>query len=256
MAWIQRLPRRDLSSLLCACREEVLDHWRQRVAVEVEAAAALDSPILIDTLPILYDNIAEALGAQGGRAIATSGTNLANVHGRERASMTAYGPQDLIHELQIFREVLFLVAKKRGVRLGKNDADIIGHSIEEATRESIAGFSAANKELSEAFITSLSHDLRNPLHVVNASAQLIQMSSSDPHAAELARRIVEKIREADGMIETVLPDLRKASRCCAKLPCRWIPASPGPVSPCVRTQGQRRPLHKPSRWNSPPCFSN
>lgn len=197
-------PRRDLSSVLCACRDEVLDHWRRRAAVEIEAAAALDSPILIDTLPILFDNIVDALGAHGGRAIATSGTNLANVHGRERASMTEYGPQDLIHELQIFREVLFLVAKKRGVRLGKNDADIIGHSIEEATRESIAGYSAANKELSEAFITSLSHDLRNPLHVANASAQLIQLRSSDVHAVELARRVVEKIREADAMIETLL----------------------------------------------------
>jgi signal transduction histidine kinase len=196
--------RRDLTAVFCACRDEVLDHWRQRVAVEVEAAAALDEPILIDTLPILYDNITEALGAQGGRAIATSGTNLANVHGRERASMTEYGPQDLIHELQIFREVLFQVAKKRGVRLSKDDADIIGHSIEEATRESIAGFSAANKELSEAFITSLSHDLRNPLHVANVSAQLIQISSTDAHAGELARRIGEKIREADAMIETLL----------------------------------------------------
>jgi nitroreductase/dihydropteridine reductase len=46
---------------------------------------------------------------------------------------------------------------------------------------------------------------------------------------------------------TVLPDLRKASRCYSKLPCCWIPTSPGPVSPCARTQGQRLPLHRPLR---------
>jgi len=197
-------PADDLALALSACRDEVLDQWTRRVTAEVQAATALGKPILVDTLPVLFADIAEALRADKKRDIATSGTNLAWLHGRARANMTEYGPQDLIRELQIFRDVLFTVVKRKGLHLRKRDAEVIGHSIEDATRESVVGYNAANKEVNEAFITSLSHDLRNPLHVVSASAQLIQMTSSDPKASALAKHIVEKVREADAMIQTLL----------------------------------------------------
>jgi signal transduction histidine kinase len=118
--------------------------------------------------------------------------------------MTDYAPHDLIHELQIFREVLFSIAKAKGITLSKRDAEVIGHSIEEAARESISGFSEADKERNVGFIASLSHDLRNPLHVANATAQLIQLKSSDPSIVNLAQRICKKLGEADAMIQTLL----------------------------------------------------
>ncbi|WP_338770165.1 HAMP domain-containing sensor histidine kinase [Massilia sp. METH4] len=198
------IPTSDLVSLFSACRDEVLESWRKRVVVEVKSAAALGNPVLVDTLPILYDNIARALASGDTRSIATSATNLAQVHGRERAIMTEYGPQDLIRELQIFREVLFAVAKTRGLYLRKQDADVIGNSIEYATRESIVGYNAAGKEETESFIANLSHDMRNPLHVASASAQFIQMATPDPQTSALAKRVVEKIREADAMLQTLL----------------------------------------------------
>lgn len=88
--------------------------------------------------------------------------------------------------------------------MSKRDAEVIGHSIEEAARESINGFSEADREKSVSFIAGLSHDLRNPLHVANASAQLIQLKSADPGVVDLARRVCKKIAEADSMIQTLL----------------------------------------------------
>jgi signal transduction histidine kinase len=52
-----------------------------------------------------------------------------------------------------------------------------------------------NKEATEAFTESLSHDLRNPLHVASASAQLLLLKSSDPAVINLAKRILKKILE-------------------------------------------------------------
>lgn len=195
---------RETASAFSACRDTVLDEWAKRVSDEIPAAGKLGHPVLIDTLPMLYDNIAEALSCGAPRATATSGTNLASMHGRERAGLTEYGPNDLVHELQIFREVVFSTAQAHAIHLEKTDAEVIGRSIEDATRESVTGFSAANKEISEAFIASLSHDLRNPLHVANVSAQLIQLRTADPVAAQMAKRISKKILEADAMIQTLL----------------------------------------------------
>jgi signal transduction histidine kinase len=211
------VPTSAFASAFSACRDEVLERWSRRVSGEIQAAAKLGSPILVDTLPILYDNIAEALDSGHGRHIANAGTNLASVHGRERASMTEYGPHDLVHELQIFREVLFAVMREKGLSFSKKDAEIIGRSIEDATRASVVGYSIVNNEINEAFITSLSHDLRNPLHVANASAQLIQLKTSDPGITKLAGRIRKKLRETDEMIQTLLDAAQLKGRMKLKL---------------------------------------
>jgi signal transduction histidine kinase len=194
----------ELASTFLAFREQVLEQWKLRVASEIPTATQLGEPLLLDMVPKLYDNIVEALLAAPSRPLATAGTNLAVSHGRERASMTEYSPPDLLHELQIFREVLFSITKSKGLVLSKRDAEVIGHSIEEAARESISGFNEADKEKSITFIASLSHDLRNPLNVANGSAQLIQLKTSDPSIINLAQRVCKKIAEADAMIQTLL----------------------------------------------------
>lgn len=198
------MPMPVLAATFLAMRDSVLAQWTARVTAEIPSASRLGAPILVDTLPSLYENIAQALAVGAPRPFATTGTNLATAHGRERANMTDYGPHELIHELQIFREVLFGIAAARRMPLSKRDAEVIGHSIEEAARESISGYNAFNRELSETFIASLSHDLRSPLHVANASAQLIQLKTSDPAITGLAKRICAKIAETDAMIQTLL----------------------------------------------------
>jgi len=96
------------------------------------------------------------------------------------------------------------MTRANGVHLSRHSAETIGHLIEAAARESISGFSEADRERNVDFIASLSHDLRNPLNVANASAQLIQLKTTDPSILNLARRITKKIAEANGMIETLL----------------------------------------------------
>ena len=200
----QNAPLSELASSFLNCRDVVLAQWTSRVTAEIPTAARIGEPILISMLPILYDNITEALSVGAPGAYATTDTNLAHAHGRERANMTDYAPHDLIHEFQIFREVLFSILKARGLQLSQRDGEVIGHSIEEATRESLSGFSEATKEVTEGFIASLSHDLRNPLHVANATAQLIQLKTPDPVIASMAKRISRKIGETDAMIQTLL----------------------------------------------------
>lgn len=194
----------ELASAFSAFREPILERWRSRVAAEISAAATLDEPVLVNMVPKLYDNIAEALSKDSPVAVAIAGSNVATAHGRERANMTNYSPHDVVHELQIFREVLFSITKANGLTFSKHNAEVIGHFIEEAARDSISGFSEADREKSVDFIASLSHDLRNPLNVANASAQLIQLKTSDPSILNLAQRICKKIAETDAMIQTLL----------------------------------------------------
>jgi hypothetical protein len=193
-----------LATAFAELRDDVLSRWAARVTTEISAAADLDRPVLIDTLPILYDDIAEAISPGIQRPFATSKSNLALKHGQERAQMTNYGPADLVHELQLFRDVIFNALKTRGVNLGVHECEIIGHSIEIAIRDAISGYTLVNAKVNETFIASLSHDLRNPLHVANATAQLIQLKASDPSLVNMANRVCKKLREVDDMIQTPL----------------------------------------------------
>ena len=211
------VPPAGLSSAIRCLRECVLDQWRARVTTEIPAAASLAEPVLVNMVPELFEKIAEALSWDPAASSAIAKTNLASAHGRERANMTNYSPYDVLHELHIFREIFFSLTKEHGLELSKHDAEAIGHTIEAAARESVSGFSEADREKSVDFIATLSHDLRNPLHVANASAQLIQLKSTDPGILNLAARICKKITEADAMIQTLLDASLRQGRIKLKL---------------------------------------
>lgn len=193
-----------LAAVFTEMRDDVMSTWAARVICEISVASGLDSPILIDTLPILYDDIAEAVSPGVERPFATSKSNLARMHGQERARMTNYGPGEVVHELQLFRDVVFAALKARSVNLGGHECEIIGKSIDIATREAIVGYCLVFAKINETFIASLSHDLRNPLHVANVTAQLMQRKWSDPDLICMAKRICKKLRDVDEMIQTLL----------------------------------------------------
>lgn len=194
----------ELSLALSELRDVVLQQWKSRVEAEIPSASKLGDPVLLDMVPRLYDNIVETLATDSSRFSATTGTNFALSHCRERASITDYSPPDLLHELQIFREVLFFTARSANLNLSKCEAEVIGYSIDQAARESISGFNDADHQKIINFIAGLSHDLRNPLAVANATAQLIQLKTCDPSINDLAKRVCRKISEADAMIQSLL----------------------------------------------------
>jgi hypothetical protein len=94
-------------------RDAVLDRWEDDTRKNVDGARDIQTSVLIDTLPAFYDNIAEALTSDYPLSAATSRTDVASAHGDERARMTDYGPEQVIHEYQLFKEAF---ARRRGAR--------------------------------------------------------------------------------------------------------------------------------------------
>jgi signal transduction histidine kinase len=193
-----------LAAVFAEMRDDVLFRWAARVVSEISVGAGLDRSILMGTLPILYDDIAEAVSSEVERPFATSKSTLAQMHGQDRARMTNYSPGEVVHELQLFRDVIFSELKARNVNLGVHECEIVGILIDIAMREAIIGYCVLNAKINETFIASLSHDLRNPLHVANTTAQLIQMKWPDPDLISMAKRVCNKLREVDEMIQTLL----------------------------------------------------
>jgi hypothetical protein len=88
------LPGEDLNSVsrrFALIRDDVLAEWKARVLRRIARAAIVEETVLFDSLPLIYDGLVEALTPGYSRKLATSGTNLAQVHGVERAPAVRSG---------------------------------------------------------------------------------------------------------------------------------------------------------------------
>lgn len=190
-----------------AMRDAVLSAWEQQVRASVRGADLLLTPILINTLPAFFDNLAEALTPGHPRENATSNSNVPAVHGNERARMTDYGPEQVIQEYQIFRDCFAAIAHESGIALRRKDWHTINISIDTGIRESIREFTSMHEGFRRRIAAGLSHDMRNPLAVISTSAQLLLKQSDPERVGQLAHKIAEHSKRLDNMIEELLDSL-------------------------------------------------
>jgi signal transduction histidine kinase len=195
------------SRQVLAMREAVFAEWEKDVRAQVRNAQDILTPILINTLPVFYDNIAEALTPDHPRSRATSNTDIAGAHGNERARMTSYGAEQIIHEYQLFRDAFFRVAEEREISLSRAERAVVTGSIDCAVRESVKKFTSMHDTFRHRVAASLSHDMRNPLSVVVSAAQLLTMAPHSEKAPVFARKILDNGRRLGAMIEELLEAL-------------------------------------------------
>ena len=188
-------------------RDIVFEEWEKDVRRLISSAQDVLAPILINTLPVFYDNIAEALTPGHPRLQATSNTDIAAAHGNERARMTSYGPEQIIHEYQLFRDAFYRVADERGVVLSRAEWAVVTSSIDSAVRESVKKFTSMHDTFRHRVAASLSHDMRNPLSVVVSAAHVLLLSPQSEKAPQFAKRILDNGKRLGSMIEELLEAL-------------------------------------------------
>jgi signal transduction histidine kinase len=210
LATDQKLDTHGLSATaktLLAMRDAVLDHWEREVREHVPAARDVAGPVLINTLPAFFDNMAEAISPNHPRSNATSHNNAAAVHGGERARMTSFKPDQIVHEYQLFKRAVLAVAQQHGLQFNAAEYASIEHSIDCAARESIREFTAMHEDMRQRLAAGLSHDMRSPLAVIANGAQLIGMSADLDKAQMLATKIASNAKRLEAMMEELLDAL-------------------------------------------------
>jgi signal transduction histidine kinase len=188
-------------------RDEVLVEWIKRVRQTVKEAERLPQPILINTFPSLYENLAEAITPDYPRATGDEGNTVATEHGGERARLTNYNARSVIAEYQLLRWTIFDVLKLNGVQLDDDQVLVINTSIDGSIREAVSAFALAQTVLRERFAAALAHDLRNPLSNAHVLAQFIQSSSDLGKIKKFAGQIMDNLGRVDRMIQELLDSI-------------------------------------------------
>lgn len=195
------------SLALLAIRDEVFEAWEAQVRSKIEGANEILTPVMINTLPAFYGNLAEALTSSYPRDDANSHNTSAAAHGGERARMTNLGPDQVIHEYQLFKEALENIVTLRGVDLDAQHWSIIDKSINTAIRSAVREYTLVNDALRHKLAAALSHDMRSPLGVISNGAQLIEMAPDLPFAKRVASKIEANATRLSAMIDEVLDAL-------------------------------------------------
>nr|WP_314628329.1 HAMP domain-containing sensor histidine kinase [uncultured Noviherbaspirillum sp.] len=189
---------------MLALREVVLAEWESRLRATVNEAAALSHPILIDTFPTLYDNIAQAISPGYPRESATGANTVASEHGGERARVSSYNHQAVISEYQLLRWTILDVLNQNSVTLDSTEFTKINAAIDDCILASVNAYTLAQSALRERFIVTIAHDLRNPLQVISSAAELLQHVDDLDRVHDLSSRIFGNSQRMDRMIQDLL----------------------------------------------------
>jgi signal transduction histidine kinase len=178
--------------------------WESRVRSDIQAARNKPHPIIIDTLPRFLDQLIEALSPESDRNTAPEGSTACQEHGGERARVTNYSIEEVIHEYQVLRVVLLEVLDS-SAPLSEDERTIIVKSIDEAMKQSALSFSLTQSALREQFFATLSHDIRTPLTTARANVQMIlKYPNNMAQHIRYAERTVRQLERIDKMITDLL----------------------------------------------------
>lgn len=197
----------DATNALLALRAAVVEAWKATVLDGLDRARELGAPILENTMPAFHDSVALLLTPKYLQRGQADLAVVAAEHGGERARLTRYDTTTLIHELQIFRRVLFQTLHAKGVNLNMEQANAIHSAIDGAVRESANAFATVQAALREQFAAALVHDLRTPLANAHLAAELIVRASNLPQAQGLAKRILQNTGRIEDMARELLDNL-------------------------------------------------
>jgi signal transduction histidine kinase len=193
-----------LSRRMLALRDAVFARWERRVRGDIDEARGMRHPILLDTLPAFYDNVAESVTPGYPRADAVAGTSIAAEHGGERARLSAYDHEALIGEYQILRGVIFEVLHDEGTAMKHEEIVAINNAIDGGIKDAVNAFTLVHSALRERFVAALTHDLRGPLGAAAVAAELIVLGGEPARMRHFATKVLDNIERTDAMIRELL----------------------------------------------------
>jgi signal transduction histidine kinase len=192
---------------LLAEKERILELWEEQLRAAVPRATQELQPVLVDTLPALLDQLADALSPRRLRTLATEGSDIAEEHGGERVRLTNFRLEDLIAEYKLLRDVIVAVLEEHAP-MTKDERRIVHSSLDSAMSKACTAYVLVQEGIRERLFALLAHDLRGPLSAVSASVQLILRKPASDQVPRWAARAADGVDRIDRMVQDLLDVMR------------------------------------------------
>lgn len=178
-------------------KDDIVEHWLQAVLKQVPASNRSTIPVIIDSLGVFLDELANELSQENPSVVFLTERAMSTIHGGERASLEGYYLPQLLKEFSILRGVLNENLKKN--RFFQFDVrNFIDKALDHIVSAAAAEFVAvqnerlrfalqraerSNHEL-EQFAAIAAHDLKSPLATISSFLELLDDEHRDSLPAD------------------------------------------------------------------------
>lgn len=181
-----------IAIILNNSQEKILKLWVSEVKAKVHSASKLQTPIIVNTIPVFLTNLAQALDTNFDKTNANDSNNIAEEHGSERARITDYSPEFIVLEYVLLREVILSVIREKQ-EVDIKDLNIIQKSFDEGIQKAMMAFHLVFNEIRENVINHMTHDMRTPLTAAKLSLDLLLKKTAKPNSPEVKEEIINLI---------------------------------------------------------------
>lgn len=221
-------PRKEAAARLRRLKDEILRQWVTRVRGEVPAAEGESRSVILDHIPNLLDQLAQFFEFTPGSE--SEPPAAAQDHADQRAALTDYSLDQVVHEYHLLRRVVMDVLEAetplpREAQVAVHDG--IDAAIQLATtqyvelrqeelRRRAEDLTLANRAR-EDFLAMLSHELRNPLApIMNAVHVMRSIPMENPILQQSLSMIERQMRQMVRLVDDLL-DMARITRGKVKL---------------------------------------
>lgn len=184
----------DLARLLREEHASLLADWERR-ARSLPNARALRTPILLDHLPALLEELASSLD----HADAERAGRLASPyeHGRHRLA-AGFALPELVEEYRFLRQCIFDLAERHRLVLAGPACAIVNGFIDRAVSSGVQAYIAQRDEEDrrrrQEHLSFIVHDLRSPLSAIYQGTEVIERDLQGVPVGDRARAMLAAVR--------------------------------------------------------------
>lgn len=180
----------------------ILELWEKQVRAHVVAARNLEPTDLRNAIPAVLEALAVTI--ENLDKSEEPDIKISQAHGLERANRPQYSIKQVILEYRLLRRTILDVLAP-AAPIDPRAINAIINAIEVGIAEATSAFADYQYRLREQFISTLAHDLRNPLTAAKAAAQIILRFPENVDSTQiLSARVVDSIARTERMIKDLL----------------------------------------------------
>jgi signal transduction histidine kinase len=201
-----------LASLIDSERETVLARWRAQVR-QLPSAADLDTPELNDHVPVLLEEMIEALRKISGKTIAEARLEgSAPIHGLQRYR-DGFDILEVVSEYNILRGCIHDAAEDAGLAVVGPPFHILNRVLDGAIGTAVQAFATQQalevQKRREEHLAFIAHDLRTPLGAISVASKALELLSSGDPGRDDAARMLKIVRRNAGQLQILVESILK-----------------------------------------------
>jgi two-component system phosphate regulon sensor histidine kinase PhoR len=178
------------------------------------SAKHLDAPTLIDHIPTLLEELADALRSRSNETIAEAVNEKSPAaHGLQRVQ-DGFDIEEVVAEYNILRGCIHDLATTNGMLLQGTAFHILNRVLDGAIGAAVQKY-AAQKALEvqhrrEEYLAFVAHDLRTPLNAISLAARVLELTHKDPAAgtenSQMLKSLRRNVQQLDNLVGKVLKE--------------------------------------------------